>query len=75
MENNSMENDSRKDIRALLKTFGVRADEAIIQHLAKHPDVRQLQLKLILQDQTDYGASAPADPLHLEIDGNVSRRT
>ena len=73
MENRSMEDNSRKDIRALLKTFGVRADEVIVQHLAKHPDVRQLQLKLTLHDQTDYGASAPPEALYLEIDGNVSR--
>ena len=70
-----MEDNSRKDIRALLKTFGVRADEAIVQHLAKYPDVRQLQLKLTLHDQTDYGASAPAETLHLEVDGKVDRQT
>lgn len=68
-----MEDNSRKDIRALLKTFGVRADEAIIGHLAKHPDVGQLQLKLILQDQTNYGVSKPEETLSLEISGKVNR--
>ncbi len=66
-----MENNSRKDIRTLLKTFGVRADEAIVGHLAKYPDVRQLHLKLILQDQTDYGVSKPSEVLSLEIDGKI----
>lgn len=68
-----MENNSRKDIRTLLKTFGVRADEAIVGHLAKYPDVKQLHLRLILQDQTDYGASKPSKALSLEIDGKISR--
>ena len=50
-----MDDNSRKDIRALLKTFGVKADEAIIGHLAKNPQVAKLKLKVSLEDLTDYG--------------------
>ncbi len=68
-----MEDTSRKDIRALLKTFGVKADEAIVGHLAKHPEVSQLKLKVTLEDQTDYGASAPSEVLALQVDGEINR--
>ena len=36
----------KKDIRALLKTFGVSADEAIVGHMAKNPGVKTLNLKV-----------------------------
>ncbi len=68
-----MEDSSRKDIRALLKTFGVRADEAIVGHLAKHPEVKQLKLRVTLEDLTDYGTSVPSETLALEVDGEVNR--
>ncbi len=68
-----MEDNSRKDIRALLKTFGVKADEAIVGHLAKHPDVSKLNLKVTLEDLTDYGTSAPGEKLSLEINGEIDR--
>ena len=35
----------KKDIRGLLKTFGVMADEAIVGHIAKNPDVNSLNLQ------------------------------
>ena len=38
----------KKDIRALLKTFGVSADEAIVGHMAKNPGVKTLNLKVII---------------------------
>lgn len=68
-----MEDNSRKDIRALLKTFGVKADEAIVGHLAKYPDVEQLQLKVTLEDLTDYDSSRPSETLSLEINGEINR--
>ncbi len=67
-----MEDNSRKDIRALLKTFGVKADEAIVGHLAKHPDVKQLRLKITLEDETDYANNA-VEPITLVIEGNINR--
>lgn len=68
-----MDDNSRKDIRALLKTFGVKADEAIVGHLAKNPDVRQLKLKVTLEDMTDYGSDAPSESLSIVVDGQVNR--
>lgn len=68
-----MDDNSRKDIRALLKTFGVKADEAIVGHLAKNPDVQQLNLKVTLEDMTDYGANSPSDALSFVVDGQINR--
>ena len=68
-----MEDNSRKDIRALLKTFGVKADEAIVGHLAKNPNINQIKLKVTLEDMTDYGANSPSDSLNLIVDGEINR--
>ena len=68
-----MEGSSRDDIRSLLKTFGIQADEAIIAHLARNPQQDRLQIRLILDDLTDYGASPPEAPLHMEIKGQIRR--
>ena len=68
-----MDDNSRKDVRALLKTFGVKADEAIVGHLAKNPDVQQLTLKITLEDVTNYGSSSPSEELSFVVDGNINR--
>jgi hypothetical protein len=68
-----MEEINRQDIRRLLKRFGVQADEALIAHLARNPDVDVLRLRIVLEDLTEYGASTPVEPLHLEIEGEVTR--
>lgn len=68
-----MDDNSRKDIRGLLKTFGVRADEAIVGHLARNPGISRLQLKVTLSDLTDYGDQPPAESLSLEVDGDINR--
>lgn len=73
-----MEDTSRQDIRRLLKTFGVRADEALIAHLARNPQVASLRIRLVLEDLTDYGDAPsgeppPGEPLRLEIEGDVQR--
>jgi hypothetical protein len=66
-----MEESSRHDIRRLLKTFGIQADEAVIAHLARNPGVGPLRLRLVLEDLTDYAASPPAEALHVELEGQV----
>lgn len=68
-----MEESSRNDIRHLLKTFGLQADEAVISHLARNPDDSPLHIRLVLDDITDYGDSPPRESLHLEIEGEVRR--
>jgi hypothetical protein len=68
-----MEESSRSDIRRLLKIFGVRADEAVIAHLTRHPVGGPLHLRLRLEDLTDYGGDPSVQPLQLEIEGEVRR--
>ncbi len=62
-----MEENSRMQIRRLLKRFGVKADELIIAHLARNPDAAPLTLRITLTDVTDYGDAPPDAPLYLEI--------
>lgn len=66
------ESTARDDIRTLLKTFGVQADEAIIRHLERLPEERTLKVRLVLEDHTDYGAQVPEKPLALSIEGEIS---
>ena len=68
-----MDGNGREDIRRLLKTFGIKADEIVIAHLARDPGDMPLKIKLILEDQTDYGDNPPETPLHLEIEGEIKR--
>ncbi len=68
-----MEETSRDDIRRLLKTFGIQADEAIIAHLARNPDGPPLRVRLILEDLTNYGVSPPDRPLRMEVEGDIRR--
>jgi hypothetical protein len=68
-----MQETSRDDIRKLLKTFGVKADEAIITHLARAAGEQPLRLRVTLDDLTDYGGKPPADKLHFAVEGEVRR--
>lgn len=68
-----MEESSRTDIRRLLKTFGVQADEAMITHLALHPKLERLNVRLVLEDITDYSDAPGTRPLHLAVEGEVRR--
>lgn len=67
------EGTSRDDIRRLLKTFGIGADEAILAHLVRTPGSRPLHLRLAVEDLTDYGEAPPAAPLRYEVEGQVRR--
>ncbi len=68
-----METTSRDDIRSMLKTFGIQADEAIIAHLAHNPGTGPLHIHITLENRTDYGGETPDPPLFLEIMGEVRR--
>ena len=63
---------AQMDIRRLLKTFGVQADTAIVEHLLNHPDVESLRLRIRLEDATDY-ANRTAQPLSFVVEGTVHR--
>ena len=66
-----MSEENRKDIRMLLKRFGVQADEAIVRHLAILGDGIPLRLRCTLEDLTDYGDSPPNSPLSVVVEGEV----
>jgi hypothetical protein len=68
-----MEESSRHDIRRLLKTFGIQADEALIAHLARNPGAGPWRVRLVLEDLTDYGDSPPAETLSVVIEGEIRR--
>ena len=60
----------KKDIRGLLKSFGVMADEAIVGHLAINSNVKELNLRVVLEDLTEY-ENAETDRLSLEITKSI----
>ena len=68
-----MEDPIRSDIRRLLKTFGVKADESILTYLAAHADGKPLHVRVTLEDVTDYGANPPSEKLHFSVEGDVRR--
>ena len=61
----------KKDIRGLLKTFGVMADEAILGHIAKNPNVNTLNFKVILEDLTKYD-DENTEKLSLEVTKSIN---
>ena len=61
----------KKDIRGLLKTFGVMADEAIVGHIAKNPNLNSLNFKVTLEDITEYEDSN-TERLSLEITKSIN---
>lgn len=68
-----MSSTSRDDIRKLLKSFGIAADEAVIAHLARNPELSQLKLRLSMEDLTEYADSSPDGRLYFEIEGVIHR--
>ncbi len=68
-----MENGSRKDIRRILKTFGIKADEAMVAHLARNPDTSKLKIRITLSDLTYYGENEPESPLSVIVEDEVNR--
>lgn len=69
-----MNGTTRDDIRSLLKEFGVRADEAIVTYLARNQEISNLQLRLSLEDLTEYREALPSSPLSLTVEGEVNRK-
>lgn len=68
-----MDDQTQRDIRSLLKTFGIQADEAIQAHIAGYAGSEPLILRITLEDLTDYGEEGPSAPLFLEVEGQVRR--
>ena len=68
-----MNEETQRDMRQLLRQFGVQADEMVMAHVARHPGPSPLTLRLTLTDVTDYGDNPPAEPLQLELEKEVRR--
>lgn len=68
-----MDDQTQRDIRSLLKTFGIQADEAVQAHLARFPGSKPLILRITLEDMTDYGEQGPSEPLFLDVEGQIRR--
>lgn len=68
-----MEDKTRRDIRGMLKRFGVQADMAISEHLEGLPGTQDIHLKITLEDLTEYEGEGPAEPLHLVIEKDIRR--
>ena len=68
-----MDDNSRKGIGRLLKTFGIRADEAMVAYLARHPEIDSLQVRITLEDITAYGDGKPAETLQLMVEDTIER--
>jgi hypothetical protein len=67
-----LEDQTQKDIRSLLKAFGIQADEALNAHIARrNPDLGPVIVRITLEDLTDYGAVGPDQPLMLEVEGRI----
>ena len=63
---------TQNDIRKLLKRFGVEADRAISEYMQRVPGDQPVQLRITLEDMTDYGDDAPEEWLYLQVDGEIS---
>lgn len=68
-----MQDAVRDDIRKLLKTFGVKADETIVAYLAASQGESPIRLRVTLEDVTDYGANPPPEKLSFTVEGEVRR--
>ncbi len=67
-----MSEETRQDIRTLLKRFGIKADEGITAHLEKTGAGPDLRLRLTLEEVGDHGVDAAALPT-LTLEGMVRR--
>jgi len=66
-----MTNSPRDDIRRILKTFGIQADEAMTVHLSRSLGVPEVRVRITLMDLTDYGGNPPDEPLEYALEGSI----
>jgi len=66
-----MDNILREDIRGLIRSFAIQADEAVLIHLIRTRLAKPLRARLVLEDLTGCGEEPPAEPLHLDIEGTL----
>ena len=68
-----MEDRSRKDIRRILKTFGIRADETLVGHLARNPHLSKIRVRITLEEISGYDETLDAQPIKLVIEDEIHR--
>jgi hypothetical protein len=68
-----MEDNSRKGIRRLLKTFGIKADEAMVAYLARHPEIDELPVRITLESLSNYHNGKRAERLQLVVEDTIER--
>lgn len=66
-----MNDNGRKGIRRVLKSFGIQADEALTAYLARHPDVKSLQVRITLESVSNYENGKKAESLHLVVEDTI----
>ena len=67
-----MNESNAMNIRWLLKTFGIQADEAVMAYLSQNPNLNTLSIRLTLEDITDYGENEPAERLFVQVEGDLN---
>ena len=65
-----MDEGTHEDVRKLLRSFGIRADETIAAYIAGRPNGGSLRLRVLLEDATDEKLAAGPKRL-LEVEGEV----
>ena len=63
-----MNEETHTDVRKLLKTFGVKADEAITEYLERFPGGEPVTFRITLES-----IDGPDVPLQVEIEQKVRR--
>lgn len=66
------DDETRNDIRKLLKTFGIGADEAIMDYLAYAPGDGPLRVRVTLEDISTYNVE-PDERLSYSIEAEIRR--
>jgi hypothetical protein len=59
------------NIRRLLKSFGIQADEAVVDFFSRNSDIDSLTIRLTLEDITAYGRNEPAERLVVQLEGEI----
>lgn len=68
-----MSEPAQKEIRKLLKEFGIGSDQAVKAYFAENPEVNTVSIRLQLVDETEYGDTPPELSLEFRVRGTIHR--
>jgi len=60
------------NIRRPLKSFGIQADEAVMDYFSQNTSLTSLTIRLTLEDISDYGTNETAEKLFVQLEGDIS---